>query len=555
MEWPLPLQVMPLFECTGWCCKSLTTKFEIWPEWWTDYTSLVMAAATLFSLLYLLARLNKGYGSGKGELLRVYHAYAIILVVWLVLSVLAWLLFSDAVLVVFGRVLLVGNTIFDNWIVVLCWFNNADASSINKSIALIITLTVGKGLLLLTYTFENGCGICNTFLPAPQIIYSYLVFFVIYLFLFIASIFKKPVTFRKSSKNWILYMLTVNFLFSISVFLILQKVDLGYCSLELAVFLYCFFYSIILYSTFSNDSREVVSNSLFRGNISRESSPLLYYKSIIKKENTIKLIQFEDLNFGQKIGVGGYGEVFRGRWNHTDVAVKRAFRKGNDKGEIDDFLKEVTIMSKLSHPNIVLFMGACIAPNGLYIITEYIHRGSLYSILHEKKEEIDFSQKIDMLIDSSRGMLYLHQFDPAIIHRDIKTQNLLVDEHWRVKVCDFGLSRIKISETMSRLGTIHYSAPEVLRGERYTEMADIYSFAIVMWELLTASIPFDGWPPLRIASEVAYRIQRPEIPDFCPPGLRYLITECWSDIPESRPHFAEILVRLDEEKMLMESGL
>eukprot|EP01128_Nolandella_sp_AFSM9_P012728 TRINITY_DN955_c0_g1_i3.p1 TRINITY_DN955_c0_g1~~TRINITY_DN955_c0_g1_i3.p1 ORF type:complete len:176 (+),score=23.58 TRINITY_DN955_c0_g1_i3:69-530(+) len=97
---------------------------------------------------------------------------------------------------------------------------------------------------------------------------------------------------------------------------------------------------------------------------------------------------------------------------------------------------------------------------------------------------------------AAKGMLYLHDLSPPVIHRDLKTQNLLVDEYWRAKLCDFGLSREKASETMSRLGTIQYSAPEVLRGERYTEKADVYSYAILIWEMFTEEIPYEGFAPL-----------------------------------------------------------
>jgi len=157
-----------------------------------------------------------------------------------------------------------------------------------------------------------------------------------------------------------------------------------------------------------------------------------------------------------------------------------------------------------------------------------------------------------MMIDAAKGIEYLHQYDPTIIHRDLKTQNLLVDEFWRVKVCDFGLSRIKASETMSRLGTLHYSAPEVLRGDRYTEKADVYSFGIVMWEMLTFSIPYEGYPPLKIASDVAYHKLRPEIKDTFPKPLSSLMQMCWDENPESRPDFSEIVERLNESLLLIE---
>jgi len=166
--------------------------------------------------------------------------------------------------------------------------------------------------------------------------------------------------------------------------------------------------------------------------------------------------------------------------------------------------------------------------------------------------KFDLKLITQMLIDAAKGTEYLHQYDPTIIHRDLKTQNLLVDEFWRVKVCDFGLSRIKASETMSRLGTLHYSAPEVLRGDRYTEKADVYSFGIVMWEMLTFSIPYEGYPPLKIASDVAYHQLRPEIKESFPKPLSTLMQECWDENPDNRPDFCEIVERLNESLLLID---
>lgn len=140
-------------------------------------------------------------------------------------------------------------------------------------------------------------------------------------------------------------------------------------------------------------------------------------------------------------------------------------QKSTGDGDVDEFLKEITVMKPLTHPNILLLLGACVSPTGLYIITEFMTKGSLYNILHDDVinrgnknhkpiEKPSLEQRLKLLLDAAKGMLYLHTLKPPIIHRDLKTQNLLVDEYWRGKICDFGLSRIKATETMSRLGTI-----------------------------------------------------------------------------------------------------
>jgi len=244
--------------------------------------------------------------------------------------------------------------------------------------------------------------------------------------------------------------------------------------------------------------------------------------------------------------------VYKGRWKHTDVAIKRVFKSEQTGEHVDEFIKEIAILSKLHHPNILLFLGASISNNGLFIVTEYMNRGSVYGNLHSPlnkvngKSKLDYKMKLHLLLDAARGMLYLHTFDPPIIHRDLKTQNLLVDEFGRGKLCDFGLSREIVSTTMSRLGTIQYSAPETLRGEHYGEAIDMYSFGILIWEMITESIPYEGLAPLKVASEVAYNKTRPLIPPHCPPDLARLTAMCWHDKAKKRPSFS-IIVQLLEK--------
>lgn len=112
-------------------------------------------------------------------------------------------------------------------------------------------------------------------------------------------------------------------------------------------------------------------------------------------------------------------------------------------------------------------------------------------------------------------MSYLHSFQPPIIHRDLKTHNLLVDDHWNVKVADFGLSRPQSLATMSAAGTPQWSAPEVIRQEKYTTKADVYSFGIIIFELISKKVPYANMGPLTAARQVAYDHLRPLFPDGC----------------------------------------
>lgn len=260
-------------------------------------------------------------------------------------------------------------------------------------------------------------------------------------------------------------------------------------------------------------------------------------------------IPFKELTFGPRIGRGGYGEVFRGMWGGTEVAAKMLFTD-NMSAKISDLRKEVELLCKLRHPNIVLFMGACTEPETPCIVTEYLGRGNLANILLDESIEIDWGLRLQIGIDAARGMAYLHSRNPVIIHRDLKTDNLLVDDNWQVKVADFGLATVK-SRTFAKTmcGTTGWVAPEVLAEEGYTEKADVYSFAIILWELLTRKIPYAGKNTMQVVRSVD-RGERLAIPDYCPPEYAQLISDCWATDPAQRYSFVEVLQKM--EKMRME---
>jgi len=257
---------------------------------------------------------------------------------------------------------------------------------------------------------------------------------------------------------------------------------------------------------------------------------------------------FEEL---EVIGKGTFGEVFKGVWNGTEVGVK--FLNAQDMSDqfLQDFYKEVTIMRSLRHPNILQFLGAVTNPPNVCIVMEYMPMGSLFKILHDEEvKKLDFDLLKRMMLDAAKGMNYLHKSDPIVIHRDLKSHNLLVDENWKVKVCDFGLSKILESRSeftsMTACGTPSWTAPEILRNEKYTEKADIYSFGIVLWECMSREDPYYGMPPFQVVLAVGTKGMRPTIPTDCPIQWSNLIRDCWSEKPENRPTFDKIIIRLEE---------
>ncbi|KAG2321857.1 hypothetical protein Bca4012_057782 [Brassica carinata] len=258
-------------------------------------------------------------------------------------------------------------------------------------------------------------------------------------------------------------------------------------------------------------------------------------------------ILWEELTLGERIGLGSYGEVYRGDWHGTEVAAKKFLDQDLTGEALEEFRSEVQIMKKLRHPNIVLFMGAVTRPPNLSIITEFLPRGSLYRLIHRPNNQLDERRRLRMALDAARGMNYLHSCNPMIVHRDLKSPNLLVDKNWVVKVCDFGLSRMKNStylSSKSTAGTAEWMAPEVLRNEPADEKCDVYSYGVILWELFTLQQPWGRMNAMQVVGAVGFQHRRLDIPDFVDPAIAELISKCWQTDSKLRPSFAEIMVTL-----------
>ncbi|XP_021717436.1 serine/threonine-protein kinase EDR1-like isoform X4 [Chenopodium quinoa] len=254
-------------------------------------------------------------------------------------------------------------------------------------------------------------------------------------------------------------------------------------------------------------------------------------------------IDFSELTVGTRVGIGFFGEVFRGIWNGTDVAIKLFLEQDLTSENMEDFCNEIAILSRLRHPNVILFLGACTRPPRLSMVTEYMEMGSLYYLIHlsGQKKKLSWRRRLKMLRDICRGLMCIHRM--KIVHRDLKSANCLVNKHWTVKICDFGLSRIMTDSPIgdsSSAGTPEWMAPELIRNEPFTEKCDIFSLGVIMWELCTLSRPWEGVPPEKVVYAVANEGSRLEIPEG---PLGRLITDCWAE-PHERPNCKEILSRL-----------
>eukprot|EP00002_Diphylleia_rotans_P000457 TRINITY_DN1023_c0_g1_i11.p1 TRINITY_DN1023_c0_g1~~TRINITY_DN1023_c0_g1_i11.p1 ORF type:complete len:2307 (+),score=387.96 TRINITY_DN1023_c0_g1_i11:43-6963(+) len=268
-----------------------------------------------------------------------------------------------------------------------------------------------------------------------------------------------------------------------------------------------------------------------------------------REEQLFVHVKYSDLEFGKLLGAGSFGEVFAGEWRGTEVAIKRINAKKLDKKAIQSFKDEVAVMVQLRHPNIVLYMAACMEPNKLCIISELMFRGSLHDVLHDETTNLELPLRVSFLTDAAKGLQYLHLSSPPILHRDLKSPNLLLDEKMNVKISDFGLTGIQAKRGKGEEppGTLLWMAPEVILGLDYTDKSDIYSFGIIMWEVLTRMDPYEGE---EIAESVALRVAennlRPEIPsdDSIPQELISLMSLCWDQEQEKRPSFTNVLKKM-----------
>ncbi|KAI3468131.1 hypothetical protein Pfo_024794 [Paulownia fortunei] len=263
--------------------------------------------------------------------------------------------------------------------------------------------------------------------------------------------------------------------------------------------------------------------------------------------NGVAEILWEDLQIGERIGIGSYGEVYRGEWNGTEVAVKKFMKQDISGDALAQFKCEVEIMLRLRHPNVVLLMGAVTCPPNMSILTEFLPRGSLYKLLHRPNIQIEEKRRIKMALDVAKGMNYLHSSHPIIVHRDLKTPNLLVDKNWVVKVCDFGMSRLQhhtFLSSKSTAGTAEWMAPEVLRNEPSNEKSDVYSFGVILWELATLQVPWTEMNSMQVVGAVGFQGRHLDIPPMVDPLVADIISDCWNRNPQARPSFAQIITRL-----------
>jgi len=265
------------------------------------------------------------------------------------------------------------------------------------------------------------------------------------------------------------------------------------------------------------------------------------------------IIDPDDLTDIVHVAAGGFGLVYKGLYQQTiKVAIKELISddkdtKADEMSKFKEFQREVGIMSGLNHANLVHLYGITIQPH-LRMVMEWCPEGDLYHFLLSDKI-IDWKLRIRICLDIAKGMCYLQNVTPPIIHRDLRSPNVFMmsinpSAFVVAKVADFGLSLRVEHRVGGFLPTWRWLAPEVIDVSNiyYDQTADIYSFAIVLWEIVARDVPFFEYEDIRemqIKHKIVHENLRPTIPADCPPELAQLIRDCWQSNPRDRPNFEE----------------
>ena len=271
-----------------------------------------------------------------------------------------------------------------------------------------------------------------------------------------------------------------------------------------------------------------------------------------------RLIPFEDIEWQRDLGIGHYGVVFAGIWrDHTTVAVKKLHIQQLSTDAFEEFYREAEVMARLQNPRVVQLYGICNKPYCL--VMEYMEKGSLFMVLHSEAI-LDWPLRQRIGFDIACGLDFLHT--EGVLHRDLKSLNVLLDDNNRAKLADFGLSKIKSESRTSSskrqaVGTCAWSAPEILqkrkRGEKapYSPQSDMYSYGMILWEIASRKAPFlDAESDMDIRDWVVDDGVRETIPDDTPALMVTLIQACWDQNPEKRPLAAEAVRQLKSVEVL-----
>ncbi|GMF32876.1 unnamed protein product [Phytophthora lilii] len=306
----------------------------------------------------------------------------------------------------------------------------------------------------------------------------------------------------------------------------------------------------------SSSSKSDSTRASYLDETRREVSQVLLDDPVIVTNR----IKYKHLKLGKCISKGGFGLVFMGEYRGRRVAIKKIRPdRSEDVSEIEVFLKEIILMAVLYHPRIVEFIGvAWDNLRHLSAVTEFMGNGDLREVLYSFKQRGSplswETHKAPIVLHIAEALTYLHSQRPKVIHRDLKSKNVLLNMYFEAKLSDFGISRMRYAiEThmTAGVGTSFWIAPEVLLGQDYDERADIFSFGVVLSEIDTDDYPYWNDNHLsaargkiqeaEILTEVAAGRMRPEFSHNCPEEILAIADACLQSDPRNRPTAAEIV--------------
>jgi len=241
------------------------------------------------------------------------------------------------------------------------------------------------------------------------------------------------------------------------------------------------------------------------------------------------------------IGSGKFGEVYIGTYLGTPVAIKKILESDEDtKVSIE---RELQMLKGVRHPNIVQFLGLCQHKGDIYFVTEYMDRGDLFDILFFGDAPLSWKIKLKIALDVAMPCFYLQAKN--LLHRDLKSQNILISgADYKAKLCDLGLARAldTASRRLTFVGTDRWMAPEICLGIDYDYKVDVFSYGVVLMEIITQAVPDER----RAQDKFAFNegTFRGKVPRSCPAAFAQLAIDCTKLDPRTRPSFKSIMERV-----------
>lgn len=271
-------------------------------------------------------------------------------------------------------------------------------------------------------------------------------------------------------------------------------------------------------------------------------------------------VKFSELELVEQIGSGEFGQVFRGKYNGEKVAIKQLFwDKSAGDSVLQDLAREIESFRHLNHRRIVRFIGACLEMPTPCIVTEYVPGGSLHNLLHVTRRQLGLRGSIDMCIQIAEGVQYLHHQNPIVVHRDLKSLNIILDLSDNIKICDFGLTEPMLKthiEKKNNGGSPRYMAPELFDSKaKITDKIDVWSMGCIFVEVFGGPLPYSRITTLPdLVKEILQHRRNPEVPANIPSVVRSICFRCFSFESCSRASSQEAYRTLQDAKNQLQSG-